>query len=97
MSLKGVKGALGDPGLPGPTGIRGEFGERVSIMCVCICMTKSMFITQFVLSTQQYTTQMYKMKRCVEEQVSCSFLPINTLTPNIECEKTTKSVKGSKY
>lgn len=27
---QGVKGALGDPGLPGPTGIRGGFGERVS-------------------------------------------------------------------
>ncbi|XP_016115034.1 threonylcarbamoyladenosine tRNA methylthiotransferase-like [Sinocyclocheilus grahami] len=24
----GIKGALGDPGLPGPTGIRGGFGER---------------------------------------------------------------------
>lgn len=33
--LQGVKGALGDPGLPGPTGIRGEFGERVSLTCVC--------------------------------------------------------------
>lgn len=31
--LQGVKGALGDPGLPGPTGIRGEFGERVSLTC----------------------------------------------------------------
>lgn len=34
--LQGVKGALGDPGLPGPTGIRGEFGERVSLTCVMI-------------------------------------------------------------
>lgn len=31
--LQGVKGALGDAGLPGPTGIRGEFGERVSLTC----------------------------------------------------------------
>lgn len=30
LSLKGIKGALGDPGLPGPTGLRGGFGERVS-------------------------------------------------------------------
>lgn len=30
-TLQGIKGALGDPGLPGPTGIRGEFGERVSL------------------------------------------------------------------
>lgn len=37
--LQGVKGALGDPGLPGPTGIRGEFGERVSLTCVCVCVT----------------------------------------------------------
>lgn len=29
--LQGVSGSLGDPGLPGPTGIRGEFGERVSV------------------------------------------------------------------
>jgi len=28
--LQGVKGGLGDPGLPGPTGLRGEFGDRVS-------------------------------------------------------------------
>lgn len=34
--LQGVKGALGDPGLPGPTGIRGEFGERVSLTCAII-------------------------------------------------------------
>lgn len=30
VSIQGIKGALGDPGLPGPTGIRGGFGERVS-------------------------------------------------------------------
>lgn len=30
VPLQGVKGGLGDPGLPGPTGIRGEFGDRVS-------------------------------------------------------------------
>lgn len=30
-ALQGVKGGLGDPGLPGPTGIRGEFGDRVSL------------------------------------------------------------------
>lgn len=27
---QGITGTLGDPGLPGPTGVRGEFGERVS-------------------------------------------------------------------
>lgn len=31
VTLQGVKGGLGDPGLPGPTGIRGEFGDRVSL------------------------------------------------------------------
>lgn len=29
--LQGVSGGLGDPGLPGPTGLRGEFGDRVSV------------------------------------------------------------------
>lgn len=32
VTLQGVKGGLGDPGLPGPTGIRGDFGDRVSSM-----------------------------------------------------------------
>lgn len=32
--LQGGKGALGDPGLPGPTGIRGQFGDRVSWTCM---------------------------------------------------------------
>lgn len=35
-ALQGVKGSLGDPGLPGPTGIRGEFGERVGLTCVTV-------------------------------------------------------------
>lgn len=40
---QGVKGALGDPGLPGPTGIRGEFGERVRFdaTCLCVCAIKA--------------------------------------------------------
>lgn len=36
--IQGVKGALGDPGLPGPTGIRGGFGERVSGAETSVCL-----------------------------------------------------------
>lgn len=47
VSVQGVKGAIGDPGLPGPTGIRGGFGERVSEKSVCLsvlnCLKMSLF------------------------------------------------------
>lgn len=47
-ALQGVKGALGDPGLPGPTGIRGEFGERVRTTCVwsVSCVTAAILTPQ---------------------------------------------------
>lgn len=53
-ALQGVKGALGDPGLPGPTGIRGEYGERVRLtprvyVCVMSKLCQSSYIYTYVL------------------------------------------------
>lgn len=33
---QGVSGGIGDPGLPGPTGLRGEFGDRVSFLIIIV-------------------------------------------------------------
>lgn len=59
--LQGVKGALGDPGLPGPTGIRGEFGDRVSLTCVIIKMCLDVMIHSLYTITTPLNSYSYKL------------------------------------
>ncbi len=67
VSIQGVKGALGDPGLPGPTGIRGGFGERVSDQNICLSVFENLFSILNIMHFHFLKTKA-DMRRCIQRQ-----------------------------
>lgn len=92
--MQGVKGALGDPGLPGPTGIRGEFGERVSLMCHMIKWCKSEILSN--CNRNQYNSLKREVNSYLTNGINCRWQ--SHLTPRgtkLNCSWERAQTQGS--